>query len=227
LDVAKKPKLSDAEKAANVRAGLTPTGKIPKARGPGVPQANVPNTKNGINKAPEFPQGDYRCTGFAFTATRKNKYLEALARTGERVLARMEVGISLRTEERHRSEDPLFKEGMDEALRQYGAVISKEIHRRGIEGVQEPVYGNIGGQGGGSGVVGFVTRYSDRLLLTQAQRFEPGYTPKTKVETTITKADGLGLEDLSPESQDDLRRILERELEKRGTNGTPPEPPVS
>lgn len=226
--MAKKPKLTDAEKAANVARGLTPNGKIPRGRGPGVPQANVPNRKNGVDKAPEFPIGDYRCTGYNFTPARKNKYLEELAKTGERVLARIAVGVSKRTEERHRSEDPAFRDAMDEALCQYGSVISKEIHRRGIEGVQEPVYGNIGGQGGGTGVVGWVTRYSDRLLLTQAQRFEPGYTPKQKVEHSgSVKSEGLGLEHLSPESQDDLRRILERELERRGPNGTPTEPPVS
>lgn len=226
--MAKKPKLTDAEKAANVRAGLTPTGKIPRGRGPGVPQANVPNRKNGLDKPPKFAPGDYRCLGFGFTPERKNKYLAALAKHGETVLARIEVGISKRTEERHRAEDAVFRDAMDEALRQYGATLSKEIHRRGVEGVQEPVYGNVGGQGGGTGVIGFVTRYSDRLLLTQAQRFESAYTPKQKVEHSgAVKSEGLGLEQLSPESQDDLRRILERELERRGTNGTPTEPPVS
>ena len=227
MDVANKKKLTPEQKAANLAAGLTATGKVPKGPSPGIKKDMVPSRK-GIDQAPKFPVGDYRSTGYAFTPARKNKYLEELARSGERVLARIAVGVSKRTEERHRAEDPDFRDAMDEAICQYGSKLSKEIHRRGVEGVQEPVYGNIGGQGGGTGVIGWVTRYSDRLLLTQAQRFEAGYTPKQKVEHSgSVKSEGLGLEDLSPESQDDLRRILERELEKRAANGTPPEPPVS
>lgn len=220
-----KTKLSAAQQAANLAAGLTARGRVPKGPSPGIKKDQVPSRK-GVDAAPKYGPGDYRHTGFAFTPARKKAYLDSLAKHGETVLARVEVGISKRTEERHRAEDPLFRDAMDEALRKYGAVVSKEIHRRGIEGVQEPVYGNIGGQGGGTGVIGWVTRYSDRLLLTQAQRFQADYTPKQKVEHTGSiKSEGLGLEDLSPESQDDLRRILERELAKRGTNG-PTDPSV-
>lgn len=225
--MAYKPKLTPDQIAANLAAGLTPTGKIPKGPSPGVKKGQVPSRK-GVNKRPDVQPGDYRHLGFHFTPQRKNAYLAALAKHGERALARVEVGISQRTEERHRAEDPLFRDAMDEALRQYGAKLSLEIHRRGVEGVQKPVYGNIGGQGGGTGVVGFVTEYSDRLLLVQAQRHQPEYTPKQKVEHSgAVKSEGLGLEQLSPESQDDLRRILERELERRTANGPPTEPPVS
>jgi hypothetical protein len=227
LDVTKKSTLTDAERAANLARGLTATGKVPKGPSPGIKKHKVPSQK-GQNALPSVTPGDYRHLGYDFTPERKNMYLAALAKHGLKTLARIEVGISQRTEERHRSEDPLFRAAMDEALRQYGAVLAKEIHRRGVEGVQEPVYGNIGGQGGGTGVVGWVTRYSDRLLMVQAQRFEPEYTPKQKVEHSGSiKAEGLGLEDLCPESQDDLRRILERELARKATNGTPTEPQVS
>lgn len=208
--MAKRPKVSDADKAANVARGLTPTGKIPM-RG-----KNAPNMKNGKNKPDVFPEGDYRSLGAAFTAERKNRYLDKLRETGERSLARAAVCVSKGTVQRHRSEDPIFRAAEDEARVQHAAVYSQEMFRRGVTGIQKPVYGSQGPQMG-VGVVGWVTEYSDRLLMEQARRFEAEYTPKTKVETTSISSTALGLSDLSPESQDDLRRILERELAK-----TPP-----
>lgn len=222
-----KPKLTPDQVAANLAAGLTPTGKIPKGPSPGVKKGSVPNRKNGMDKVPKYQPGDYRHLGLHFTPERKNRYLAALAKHGARAAARIEVGITERTEVRHRAEDPLFRQGMDEAMRQYGAKLIQEIHRRGVEGVPKPVFGSMG-PNAGTGVVGFVTEYSDRLLLAQAQRFEPEYTPKQKVEHSgQVKLDGLDLDKLCPESQDDLRRILERELERRKSDGTPTDPPVS
>jgi len=206
--MAKRPKLTDAEKAANVAAGLTPTGKIPM-RG-----KNAPNTKNGTNTPAEFPPGDYRCMGTAFTAKRKNEYLRVLKESGERTLARAAVGVSERTVTKHRCEDSIFRDAEDEARRQHAAIYSQEMIRRGVTGIQKPVYGSLGGQGAGVGVVGWVTEYSDRLLMEQARRHEAEYTPKTKVETVNISSTAIGLGDLSPESQEDLRRILERELAK-------------
>lgn len=213
--MAKKPKLTQAEKAANVAAGLTPTGKIPK-RGP-----NAPSTKNGTNTPAVYPPGDYRCMGTGFTPKRKNEYLRVLKETGERAFARASVGVSERAVTRHRSEDPVFREAEDEARRQHAAIYGLEMIRRGVTGIQKPVYGHTGGQGGGTGVVGWVTEYSDRLLMEQARRHEGEYTPKTKVETTNISSPALGLGDLSPESQDDLRRILERELAKAPPKDVP------
>ena len=216
-------KLTDTEKAANRAAGLTNSGRIPKGPSPGFKRANIPNSKNGINTPVKFLRNDYRCLGTHFTPARKNHYLIALRRTGERALARAEVGVSIAVEKAHRSKDHQFRDAMDEALRQHACVYTQEMKRRGVDGIQEPVFGSLGGgPGSGTGVVGWVTKYSDRLLMAQAMRFEAEYTPKSKVETTITKVDGLGLEDLSPESQDDLRRILERELARREASDSNP-----
>lgn len=209
-----KPKLTPEEKAANVAAGLTPTGKIP-----------TPRTR-GEDKPPKFPEGDYRCTGNAFTATRKNRFCAVLKATGEKALAAAEVGVHLKTAERHRHQDELFREAWDEALRQHAAVYAKEMYRRGVEGWDEPVFGSAGGKDAGTTIVGWVRKYSDRLLLEQARKHDPGYTPTQRIESRVeaVNSPGLDLSKLSPESQDQLREILERELQRVPQEEAPDDP---
>lgn len=198
----KKSKLTDAEKAANVAAGLTPTGKIPVSRA------------KGADAAPKFPEGDYRALGTNFTPKRKNRFITVLRETGEPALAAADVRVNLRTAQDHRHKDDLFRDAWDEALRQHAGIYAKEMKRRGVEGWDEPVFGSQG-KDAGTGIVGWVRKYSDRLLIEQARKHDPGYTQTQKVEQTVKTeggAAGLNLDSLSPESRADLRRILEREL---------------
>jgi hypothetical protein len=205
-------KLTKAERDANVKAGLTPTGKIP-----------TPRTR-GEDKPPKFPAGDYRCSGNAFTATRKNRFCTVLRETGEKALAAADVGVHIKTAERHRHEDQLFREAWDEALRQHAAVYAKEMYRRGVEGWDEPVFGSQG-KDAGVGVVGWVRKYSDRLLIEQARKHDPGYTPTQRIEQKVEHSGpGLALGNLSPESQDQLREILERELSRVPQEEAPDDP---
>lgn len=211
--------ISASEKATNVQNGLTPTGLI---RQPGLRKAKpgqidskhkvpVGRGRTKTNK-PAFPPGDYRSQGKAFTVGRKNHYLRIVRETGEEAIARADVGVSYGTVCDHMTKDKDFQEGVSEALRQHASVYAKEMKRRGVDGYQEPVFGNQG-PGAGSGIVGWVTRYSDRLLLEQARKFDPKYTPTSIVKqtTTVKGLPSLGLDKLSAESREDLRRILERE----------------
>lgn len=156
--------------------------------------------------------------GTAFTAPRKERYCEVLLETGEHVLARKEVGVSRATVNNHRRKYPEFAEREEEALRLYRASLSKEIHRRGVEGVVKDIYWQ--GQ-----VVGQEIVYSDRLLLEHARRHMPEYRERLSVDQKTEHSGfvGLGaLQELSPESQDDLRRILQREA-KRNAEEQPDE----
>lgn len=211
--MAKRKKLTDAEKRRNVANGLTPTGRIPQKR----------LSRKGVDKAPDYPRGDYRCLGTNFTPARKNAFLDIIREEGLTAIACREIGVSPNTVSRHRSEDPLFRDAMDEAFRQHAAIYVKEMRRRGVEGVSKPIYGSQG-PGAGSGVVGWVTEYSDRLLLELARKYDPELrsAPKVEVNNTVNtapKGEGLRVEDLSPESRADLKRILERELERKGDGG--------
>lgn len=71
--------------------------------------------------------------------------------------------------------DPALRELYDEA-RGYGPdAVRREIDRRAIEGVDEPVFHN-------GVVVGHVRRYSDRLLALRAKATLPEYRDTTTIE---------------------------------------------
>ncbi len=147
--------------------------------------------------------------GTAFTSERKQKYCAALQQHGEPALARATVGVSHATVYRHRLQDPDFRAMEDEALEQYRSSVHQAIHRRAIEGWEEPVYHN-------GVVVGSRRRYSDALLLAHAKRHSPElYGDKVKVDQTTHVDSGLGLalEQLGPESRALLRRVLELEAD--------------
>jgi hypothetical protein len=140
-----------------------------------------------------------------FTQERKNKYLTVLQATGEKVLARHEVGVCRATVDVHRKGDPEFRDDEAEAMRLYRSSLSKEIHRRGVEGVDEPIYWQ-------GAIVGWTKKYSDRLLIEHVRRHNPAY--RERVRTEHSGSVDLGLTDLSkldPVSRDLMRQILERE----------------
>ena len=83
--------------------------------------------------------------------------------------------------------------------------------KRYVDGIDEPVYSTNGLQ------VGSRKRYSDKLLALRAQSMMPDrYAARTVAQieqnTTVQCRPSLGLDQLSPESRADLRKILEREL---------------
>jgi hypothetical protein len=234
--VARPRKLTDSEKAANVAAGLTPNGFVPGTAKDIKARAKKPLASKKIDAASaapvgrtdptggggDFPVGDYRHRGTKFGPVRKNHWLRVVRESGEEALASAEVGVSRSTIRDHLASDPLFREARDEAFRQHASLYAKEMKRRGLDGYQEPVFGSQG-PGSGVGIVGWVTRYSDRLLLEQARRFNKEYTPIQKVEqtTTLKGSPTLGLDRLAPESREDLRRILEREAVNGGLEPEP------
>lgn len=89
---------------------------------------------------------------------RKRKELKALIRTDE------EFGADYRA-----------ARGYDDDT------IRAEIHRRAITGVEEPVFGSLGG-GAGSGQIGVVRKFSDRLLAKMAEAYLPEYQQRGRLE---------------------------------------------
>jgi len=144
--------------------------------------------------------------GTPFTEDRRAIYLAALETTGIKITARREAGVTDTTVRNHRRKTEGFKEAEAEATRAYRARIEAEIHRRGIEGVEEPIYWQ-------GEVVGHVIKYSDKLLELHAKRHIPEYRTQVKVDQTTVHAElpFKELESMSPESQRQLREILERE----------------
>jgi len=147
------------------------------------------------------------------TANRKQAFLRELARHGVAIRAARasspgSVTGSLTTFKDERQRDESFSLAWDEAIENAHASLLEELIRRAKEGVDVPLQ-NAKGE-----VVGSKKQYSDRLLLAAVQARFPEFTPRQKVEQETTvraRVESLGLDSLSPESQEQLLAILERE----------------
>ncbi len=146
------------------------------------------------------------------TAKRKAIFLAELAKHGvlaraARVASPHSMTGACATFREEAKRDPGFAKQIADAREQADGDLLVELHRRAVEGTSEPIFGPNGQQ------VGSKRRYSDRLLLEKIKsRFPADFAARTVSEvnqTTTTKS--LGLEKLSPESRDELKRILERE----------------
>jgi hypothetical protein len=140
-----------------------------------------------------------------FTDERKAEYLEALARDGDHAFARLEVGVCTSTVDNHRRKDPDFDAGCEDALHRYRKRFIDELVRRGVDGVERPVFHE-------GVIVGHVTEYSDRLLLEHLKVVDKRYRNQVdlNVEAHVQTTD-LQLDKLQPESRELLERILEIE----------------
>lgn len=145
----------------------------------------------GGKKPPRGPTRPGLCNTH-FVGKRINHYLEVLQATGEKVLARKEVGVSIEAVNSRRERYQDFNDREDEALNLYRASLAQEVHRRGVDGVKDPIFWQ-------GAIVGYKIVYSDKLLLAQVERHIPEYrrslqiNQKTEVTTTPTLA---GLKEL-------------------------------
>ncbi len=155
--------------------------------------------------------------GTAFSGERRTAYLEALKGCGRRAEAAAKVGVSTGTIGNHLREDAEFKILYAEAMMVFAETLECEMHRRGALGITKPVWGS-GGPGAGTIEVGEVTEYSDRLLIKMADKHVPGMRQKIEIEAKVSGTISLAAElsKLQPESQRQLREILEREERARG-----------
>ena len=117
-----------------------------------------------------------------------------------------------------RRRDPQFCTQWDEAVEEAAARIEGELHRRAVEGWDEPVFQK-------GEMVGTIKRYSDRLLEILAKGVRPDKYGRTDVHVTGAvqhTMDGalvLRPEDLlalRPPDRRELVRILELVADSRG-----------
>jgi len=174
---------------------------------------------NRPHKPISYPGKTHFTKGLPLTDERKAEYVEELRKTGRATMARVKVGICGSTILAHRKKDEAFDKACIEAKELFcEEQIEAEIYRRGIEGVDEPVFGSQG-PNAGTGVVGWVKKYDSRLLLEFAKRHmrkEYGTTHSNVEQRTEHSGEvrqGIGLDSLSKDSREDLRRILEREAQ--------------
>lgn len=148
-----------------------------------------------------------RAKKLKLTPQRKALFLQELAEHGivgwsARQASPGAEGDCVDTFRNERERDPEFDAAWEDALRRSDQHILNELHRRAVTGIEET---------SANGAVR--TRYSDQLmaLILKSKRFGDKFTDRSKVEHSGRTQLDLGIGELSPESQAQLREILRRE----------------
>lgn len=106
------------------------------------------------------------------TPEMRERFLSNYAQTGIWNQSSYDVGCSGAAMKRLASEDPGFSLMVAEAVQDFRELIQAEIIRRGVRGVVEPVFGR-GGKDCPDQIVGYVRKFSDRLLELEARAAWP------------------------------------------------------
>lgn len=114
-----------------------------------------------------------------FDERAKARYLELLSRSGQQSSSAYQVGVTAKTVQAHARQNPEFKAACGDALDRYRERIDGEVRRRGLEGVEEPVFFQ-------GIVVGWLRKYSDQLLLAHAKRHVPEYRDRVQADLNVT-----------------------------------------
>lgn len=126
--------------------------------------------------------------GPLLTQKKKTAFLYQYAKTGRAKTAAEHVKTSISTVYNWRKADVIFSTTMDKLKPVIAQMLIDEAVRRGMEGVDEPVF-----QGGKQ--VGLIRKYSDRLLTQLLKGFSPDqFGDKMALDL---KHKGKGLEDFS------------------------------
>ncbi len=117
-----------------------------------------------------------------FTPDRQAMYLFLLETTGMAGKSAVQAGVSqsavsYRTNPNSPGFDPEFRQSVEDAKNLYNESIETEIHRRGVHGWKEPVFGGKDRDQ----IVGYVRKYSDQLLMQHAKARNPIYKDKLQV----------------------------------------------
>ena len=110
-----------------------------------------------------------------FDANAKRRFLDHYAETGLLTKSAEAAGVTYRTMQRHRTEDPEFAQQVEDAKMQFRDLISEEVFRRGVKGYDRPIYQR-------GEYVGIERMYSDRMLELTAKRYEPEFRDKQQLD---------------------------------------------
>lgn len=111
--------------------------------------------------------------------------------------------------------DPVFREAFEDARATMADEILAEMYRRAVHGVEEEVFGSLGG-GAGTGVVGTVQKYSDTLLLQMARGLVPEMREKSTLELTGAGGGPVEISDTTLAMKLASIIAVARERQKRG-----------
>jgi len=143
---------------------------------------------------------------------KKDRFLEAYAKCGIITVAAEAAGVNRQCHYAWLKEDPNYPARFADAKEAAADRIDAEIVRRGVTGVDEPVFGTIYSEEGKplkKDVVGHIRRYSDVLLIFRAKLLRPEYRERYELEVKDT-SDGKQRADFVSRRLADIDRLLSR-----------------
>ncbi len=108
----------------------------------------------------------------------KCAYLEKVRETGLLDKSAVDVGVCGDTARANRKNDEEFALAVDDAMKYNNDLVRGEIFRRGVLGVEEPVF--YQGE-----ICGHIKKYSDKLIELEAKRRMPEYRDRVNIDATV------------------------------------------
>lgn len=146
------------------------------------------------------------------TPEKLTAFCAALAETCQVGKACAAVGISRQTAYEWREEIPEFAERWEKAKKIGVTVLEDEAHRRGFEGVDEPVF-HLGKE------VATVRKYSDTLAIFLLKSHDPKYRENTRMELTGADGGPVQMDDASAAAR--LAKLLAAAQTRRDEDDEP------
>jgi len=147
-----------------------------------------------------------------FTFARKKKYCEILSKTADKLLARTKIGVDASTVNKHKKDDPVFANMLEEAHEAFCNSLVAEAHRRGIKGLRRGLYYKGKPTRDDKNNPVFEKHYSDKMLELLLKRYIPEFNPKSELQVT-EKVDfdieGIDLSKLSAKQRKEFRKLIE------------------
>lgn len=129
--------------------------------------------------APTMPGRDFKHERIAFTEEVLVNILNHVVNYGIIAHACVSQGVSYRQFGDLCKVFPALQDLKDEAKNLYRDKVSRAVHNRAIDGWLEPVFYK-------GDCIGFVRKFSDRMLELQAKRYIPEYRDKAAVDLSVT-----------------------------------------
>jgi len=138
-----------------------------------------PGPKMNLHLPPRHPPSELNNNTDAQRALAQQRFLDSFRAIGTISKAAVAAGVSRKTVYNWLKNSEDFRSRFEDAEEDVRDAVREEIHRRAIEGVDEPVYQR-------GMLVGHVRKYSDALLIKMAQARLPEY--RSLVATRQPKA---------------------------------------
>lgn len=150
------------------------TPKNPNARRSGqTPARTLRTPQRARTKEPIAPRPGSDEARKAETAEARAKFLDTFAHVGNVRAASKISGVGRRTHYDWLETDEAYAQAFEDARAEAADRLEQEARRRALVGVDEPVYGRLPGANAGIGIVGYVRRFSDNLLMFLLKNWRP------------------------------------------------------